>query len=70
MMMILSKFYKDICLMDKNPESPIYLKYNIQNGGHNIITTSFDKVVFYTLEICGNTLNIFWGGIRTNKFMY
>ena len=28
------------------------------------------KVVFSTPEICRNTLNIFWDGIETIKFMY
>ena len=28
------------------------------------------KAIFSSLEICGNILNIFWGRIKTTKFMY
>ena len=31
--------------------------------------SAFDKSLFSTYEIYGNILNIFWGGIRTTKFL-
>ena len=46
------------------------MKYNGRNGGLKIPTLAFEKAVFYTIEMCGNILNIFWGGIRSTKFLY
>ena len=28
------------------------------------------KAILYSPEICGNVLNIFWGGIKPTKFLY
>ena len=30
---------------------------------------TFTKARFSSPEICGNILNIFWGGIKTTKFL-
>ena len=66
----LSKFYKEISVMDHNQEPQIRIKYNSCNGDKKIPILAFAKAVFSTLEICGNILNIFWVGIRATRYSY
>ena len=42
----------------------------ILDGDCKIPILDFDKATFSTSEICGNILDIFWGGIITTKSIY
>ena len=46
------------------------MKYNRIDDIYKIPISAFDKSAFYTPEMCVKILYIFWGGIRTTKFLY